>query len=617
MNSEWKEAIRARRRAARRYRRTNAPEDLINLKKFRNEATRLRRKAIKSYWKTKAEDLKNKPQDFYKTFMPFLSSKSKCRQVSDIKLNINGQASSNKVDISEAFGEYFATIADGIGQLDINKRSLVDFDNHSSVMAIRAASHDNSQLFSFRSVKPCEVRDGLKKLKSDKAMGWDRIPPRALKSGANELAIPLANLFNICINQGLWPTDWKKGEWTPVHKKDDKLQKENYRPVTVQIVINKIFEQLLSSQITGHFNNRLCDHLTAYRKRHSCETALLYLTESWRHSLDNGECVGVLSTDMSKAFDCLFPPLMLAKLRAYSFDDVSLKLMASYFDNRQARVKLGNTTSGWRKVHRGCPQGSSFGRLMWNLYQNDLTHVLKSNISMYADDHQFFEANKDVQLIQTRLQESAAAATSWYKENCLQGNFTKYGSMLISKQKDANINIDIDGNKVSHYQNIKLLGVNIDSQLTFNDHISEICKKVSQRVGVMTRLRNLIPTTAKLQLYKAAVLPYLTYCSIAWHFCSGSDARKVERVQERGLRAVFCDWNANYKQLLELANLPTLMNHRLHDIAIIMYKVKFKLAPSYIQDLFSTNYIVYNLRVKNLLFQDLTLFIMASIPLGI
>ena len=96
--------------------------------------------------------------------------------------------------------EYFATIADGIGQLDIDKRSLFDFDNHSSVMAIRAASHDNSQLFSFRSVKPCEVKDELKKLKLEKAMGWDQIPSRALKSGANESAIPLANLFNICIN---------------------------------------------------------------------------------------------------------------------------------------------------------------------------------------------------------------------------------------------------------------------------------------------------------------------------------------------------------------------------------------------------------------------------------
>ena len=183
--------------------------------------------------------------------------------------------------------------------------------------------------------------------------------------------------------------------------------------------------------------------------------------------MDNGECVGLLSTDMSKAFDCMYPPLLLAKLRAYNFDDLSLKLMTSYFENRQGRVKLGNTTSGWRKAERGCPQGSSFGQLLWNLFQNDLTYVMKSNICMFADDHQFFEVHKDVKIIQKRLQESAVTATSWYKENCLQGNFTKYGSMLISKQVDRSISIDIDGNKVSHYQNIRLLGVNIDCQLTF------------------------------------------------------------------------------------------------------------------------------------------------------
>ena len=368
--------------------------------------------------------------------------------------------------------------------------------------------------------------------------------------------------------------------------------------MTVQVVINKIFEQLLSSQITGCFNSRLCDYLTAYRKRYSCDTALLYLTECWRLSLDNGECVGLLSTDMIKAFDCMYPPLLLAKLRAYNFDDLSLKLMTSYFENRQGRVKLGNTTSGWRKVERGCPQGSSFGPLLWNIFQNDLTYVMKSNICMFADYHQFFEAHKDVKIIQKRLQESAVTATSWYKENCLQGNFTKYGSMLISKQVDRSISIDIDGNKVSPYQNIRLLGVNIDCQLTFKEHISEISKKASQRVGVLMRLRNLIPTTAKLQLFKAAILPYLTYCCTVWHYCRGSDARKLEHVQERGLRAVFCDWNTPYKQLLDWAGLPTLTNRRLQEIAIIMYKVKFKLAPMYIQDLFSINLTSYNLRVK-------------------
>ena len=196
---------------------------------------------------------------------------------------------------------------------------------------------------------------------------------------------------------------------------------------------------------------------------------------------------------------------------------------------------------------------------------------MKSTICMFADDHQFFEAHKDVKIIQKRLQESAVTATSWYKENCLQGNFTKYGSMLISKQVDRSISIDIDGNKVSPYQNIRLLGVNIDCQLTFKEHISDISKKASQRVGVLMRLRNLIPTTAKLQLFKAAILPYLTYCCTVWHYCRGSDARKLEHVQERGLGAVFCDWNTPYKQLLYWAGLPTLTNRRLQEIAIIMY----------------------------------------------
>ena len=71
--------------------------------------------------------------------------------------------------------------------------------------------------------------------------------------------------------------------WTPVHKKDDKLERENYRPVTVQIAINIIFEKVLAKQITESFDSRLSEYLTD-KKRHSCETALLFLTESWRHA---------------------------------------------------------------------------------------------------------------------------------------------------------------------------------------------------------------------------------------------------------------------------------------------------------------------------------------------
>ena len=94
-------------------------------------------------------------------------------------------------------------------------------------------------------------------------------------------------------------------------------------------------------------------------------------------------------------------------------------------------------------------------------------------------------------------------------------------------------------------------------------------------------MRKLIPTEAKVQIYKTAILPHVTYCNLVWHFC------KAEWVNERGVRAVFCDWNLAYDDLLKCANFFSLYNMRLQDIAIFMYKVKHRLLPSNILHLFS------------------------------
>ena len=103
-----------------------------------------------------------------------------------------------------------------------------------------------------------------------------------------------------------------------------------------------------------------------------------------------------------------------------------------------------------------------------------------------------------------------------------------------------------------------MLGVNIDDQLNVNIHINEICKKASPRVGAMMGLKKLVPTNAKLTLYKSATFPYLTYYHLTWHFCTASDKRKLERIQERALRAVFLDKQSSYQALLNKSDLMTL-----------------------------------------------------------
>ena len=111
--------------------------------------------------------------------------------------------------------------------------------------------------------------------------------------------------------------------------------------------------------------------------------------------------------------------------------------------------------------------------------------------------------------------------------NLLQANPSKYQIIAIDpklfiKELVDKLLLQIDNQVVKSLDKITILGVNIDEKLTFSEHGKDINRKASQK-GVLLRLHNLIPCTAKLQLYKFAILPHLTYCDIVWHFCKSSD----------------------------------------------------------------------------------------------
>ena len=404
----------------------------------------------------------------------------------------------------------------------------------------------------------------------------DSILPFVLRVGAAEIATSLINLLNRIIYQEKWPQLWKKGERVPVFKRDDPLLKENYRPITVLPVADKVFEQIVAKQLVGMFDHLLEQTLTAYRKTHSFETTFINLIEHWRLARDNKQIVGTLTTNMSKAFVSMHPALSLSKLRAYGFQKSLIRLLASYLCDRYNRVKLASQKSSWPRVNRGCPQGSALGPLLWNIFQNDLAYEIDQNLSMYADDHQLYEINENVTTVNHNLNANATKASVWYKSNLLKRNLSKYHTMLITNKQVGNeFCVRVQGTDVECLNSFKLLGVTIDNKLNFSEHINITCKKASKRIGVLMRLKNLVPTAEKLQLFKAAILPYLTYCHLTWHFCPASDKRKLERIQERGLRAVFSDGQSTYKKLLNKAKsyLITLYERRLQDIACLMYKV--------------------------------------------
>ena len=142
---------------------------------------------------------------------------------------------------------------------------------------------------------------------------------------------------------------------------------------------------------------------------------------------------------MSKVFDSLYQPLMLAKLKAYGVSDNSVKLLGSYFTDCYHRVKLGPVVSDREKVFRGCPQGSAFGALLWNIYQNDLPYDIDVNLNMYADDHQFYAVSSDMEIVNANLTRDAKVAPEWYTSNFLKGNFDTYRVVLFGSKPGNNL----------------------------------------------------------------------------------------------------------------------------------------------------------------------------------
>ena len=109
--------------------------------------------------------------------------------------------------------------------------------------------------------------------------------------------------------------------------------------------------------------------------------------------------------------------------------------------------------------------------------------------------------------------------------------------------------------------------------MNFNTHIYEICKKASQRVGIMTRLLKLTPTNVKVTLYKSTIPSYLTYCHLTWYFFSAGDKRKLEHIQERTVCVAFLDKQISYQALLDKSDLMMLQNRKLQETQTMPTKI--------------------------------------------
>ena len=298
-------------------------------------------------------------------------------------------------------------------------------------------------------------------------------------------------------------------------RKEVKKKPENFRPV--RPVLSKIFEKLMSKQLSTFFENILSKFQCGFRKGCSTQHCLLLMLEKWKLAVDNNEAFGALLTDLSKAFDCLSHDLIIAKLHSYGLSLTlllllsltSLRLLSDYLSNRKQRIKVENVFSKWQNIETGVPQGSILGPLLFNIFICDLLLILDNNyFASYADDNTPYTINQNADSVTKSLEELSIPLLSWFKENKLKLNLDKY-HLLVSGNENAKIKLD--DVTITNSRKKKLFGIIFDGKLKFY-HTENLYKKASLKLSVQVVL--FVDLPQKKVLFNAFFQSQFRYCSL-------------------------------------------------------------------------------------------------------
>ena len=260
---------------------------------------------------------------------------------------------------------------------------------------------------------------------------------------------------------------------------------------------------MLNSHFIKHLesNNLLSDHQYGFRKARSTGDLLSYLTHVWSSSVRNFGESFIVALDISKAFDRVWHKALLAKLPAYGFTPSFCKLTSNFLSNRFISVVVDGTTSASFPVSSGVPQDSVLSPTLL-LFINDLLHATASDVHSFADDSNLHKSSSfqcqpsSNARSQSRLAMSSTinsnlqSISEWGTRNLVKFNTSKTQLLTISvSNTPSNYPIIFENSEIPPFNSINILGLQISSSLSWRDHIVQIGKSASKKLGVLFRYK--------------------------------------------------------------------------------------------------------------------------------
>ena len=280
-----------------------------------------------------------------------------------------------------------------------------------------------------------------------------------------------------------------------------------------------------------------------FRKSYSTNHALLSIVEQIRTSLDKKMFACGVFIDLEKAFDTVNHHILLSKLNHHGIRGVANKWFHSYLSNRNQKVTINGESSPNLPINCGVPQGSILGPLLFLIYINDMHHAMEfSTTTHFADDTNLFYSCKSFKNLRKNLNKDLALLFDWLCANRLSLNAGKTEFIVFRplrrKTYDERLTLKLHHTKLFESSKIKYLGLILDNKLSWKDHITELCKKLSRAVGMLYKIRQFCPSSVLRSLYFSLFNSHLSYGLVVWGNAKRTLINKVKSLQKRALRSI-------------------------------------------------------------------------------
>ena len=563
-------------------------------KYYRNKISKLSRHSKSLYYNTFFESNLHNLKQTWKGINELISAKkkSKSNAINSINKPNSNIKTTNQHEISNILNKHFATIGHNLANKFLNS-PLSPYDTYLGDPILNS--------FYFNAVSSYEIINEIQHIPENKSYGLYSCPVFILKLLRYILGPILAKIINLSIETGIFPSKLKKAKIVPIFKSGDQCDPDNYRPISLLSVFNRIFERVMYSRLICFIDKHkiLSPAQYGFRKNHSTQHAIIDIVDKICKNMESKKFTCGIFIDLKKAFDTVDHSILLSKLNHYGIRGLIHDWFNSYLSDRSQTTSIGNCTSEVISCSYGVPQGSVLGPLLFLLYVNDISSSSdKFEFCLFADDTSMLYSHRDIHALERIVNDELGKVCLWLEANKLTLNISKSNYVIFHPyQKKTNYNLQIivyDSNSKTFLplqmkSNVKYLGLFIDSNLTWKAHIDYISLKISRAVGIIARLRHFVPKHTLQRIYYALLHPYLNYGISVWGQACKTHLHHLLVLQKRAIRLMnFANFREHAVPLFSASGILPVNSLYFYNVACNMHDIINERAPINMSSFFTT-----------------------------